>query len=216
MSCWALVPLKQRQLGKTRLAGVLGIEARARLIQSMLSAVIDAISRAHTVDHIAIVTAEEETARAGVLTLPDRGHGLNGALADATATLVALGAQELLVMHADLPLVRPDEIDTFVCAGRARGMAVAPDRHGAGTNALFLTLPSRLRFCFGERSLDLHLAAARGLGIDPALTELPGFALDIDTPGDLACLATPAGECTPRFTPRFWSQTSCTPRRHSC
>jgi len=42
---------------------------------------------------------------------------------------------------------------------------------------------------FGEDSFFPHLAAAEACGINPTVLRLPGIALDIDTPEDLAAFA---------------------------
>ena len=39
---------------------------------------------------------------------------------------------------------------------------------------------------FGDNSFFPHLDAARRAGIEPTVLDLPGIALDIDTPEDLA------------------------------
>ena len=73
-----------------------------------------------------------------------------------------------------------------------RYVAVVPDRHGTGTNALVLSPPDAIRPAFGEGSRDRHVAAAREAGIPFAVEELPSLALDLDTPADLVALATRA------------------------
>lgn len=188
MSCWALVPLKARRFGKSRLAGVLDQAARTRLVQSMLERVLAALADAREVDRIAIVCSEPERVPPAILRLPDSGQGLNDALAAGASRLWARGADELLVIHADLPLVRADDIDHFVRCGRSQCMALAADRHGTGTNALFVAGVTDFSFHFGAHSLSRHLAAAHARGIVPALPELDSLAFDIDTPADLACL----------------------------
>ena len=42
---------------------------------------------------------------------------------------------------------------------------------------------------FGEDSYFPHLAAARAQGIEPRIVPLPGVAMDIDQPGDIAMFA---------------------------
>lgn len=207
MSCWAVVPLKARRAGKTRLAGLLDEAARAALVQSMLETVLSALSAAQQIDRIAVVSSEPERIPSGVLALPDPGEGLNPALSAAADRLLDHGARSLLVIHADLPLVRASDIDQFVRAGRRQGMALATDRHGTGTNALFVADRLDFPFRFGTNSLSRHLAEARLRHITPALPALNGLAIDIDTPADLACLW-PAAAAP--FTPSRWSLTPCT------
>ena len=207
MSCWAVVPLKARRHGKTRLSGLLDEAARAALVQSMLDTVLSALSAAQEIDRIAVVSSEPERIPSGVLALPDPGEGLNPALSAAAGRLLDHGAGSLLVIHADLPLVRASEIDRFVRAGRRQGMALAADRHGTGTNALFVANQLDFPFRFGTNSLSHHLAEARLRRIAPALPALKGLTIDIDTPADLACLWPTA---TAPFTPSRWSLMPCT------
>jgi len=207
MSCWAVVPLKARRFGKTRLSGMLDEAARAGLVQTMFDTVLSALSNADEIERIAIVSSEPERVPSGVLALPDAGHGLNPALSAAAEMLRHHGARSLLVIHADLPLVQASDIDRFVRAGRRQGMALAADRHGTGTNALFLADGLDFAFRFGTNSLSRHLAEARLRRITPALPALNGLAIDIDTPADLACLWPAA---TAPITPSRWSPTPCT------
>ena len=59
-----------------------------------------------------------------------------------------------------------------------------PDRHGRGTNALLLSPPDVIDFCFGGDSKAAHLAAARAAGARVEVLDGP-LTLDIDTPEDL-------------------------------
>jgi 2-phospho-L-lactate guanylyltransferase (CobY/MobA/RfbA family) len=58
------------------------------------------------------------------------------------------------------------------------------DRHGRGTNALYLAPPDAIDVRFGGDSHDAHVAAAIDAGI--AVVELDGpLSVDVDTPDDL-------------------------------
>jgi 2-phospho-L-lactate guanylyltransferase len=110
--------------------------------------------------------------------LRDAGQGLNPELEAARG---ALGPVPLLVIHADLPLVSPEDVAALLGHAEARGCALAPDRHGEGTNAVALAPGRALRFAFGPGSFALHDAQAG----DAARVDRPGLALDCDTPDDL-------------------------------
>jgi 2-phospho-L-lactate guanylyltransferase len=63
-------------------------------------------------------------------------------------------------------------------------VALVPDRHGRGTNALLVAPPAAIEFAFGGDSRAAHAdcaaqAGARYVEIDGPLT------LDLDTPDDL-------------------------------
>jgi len=63
-------------------------------------------------------------------------------------------------------------------------VALVPDQHGTGTNALLVATAERDPFCFGEGSRAAHAAAARAAGA--SYLELDGpLTFDLDTPDDL-------------------------------
>src|SRR5207245_2717537 len=86
-----------------------------------------------------------------------------------------------------------DEIRALAAAVANGAPAFAPSRSGFGTNGVALTPPDTMPLKFGEPSFQNHLAAARALGLEPRVTVLPGLALDVDAPEDVAALATAGG-----------------------
>src|SRR3546814_4979059 len=60
----------------------------------------------------------------------DQGRGLNEEL---TAFRTSEPAQSMIFIHGDLPLLVPEEIEALIQAAGG-GCALAPDRHGSGTN----------------------------------------------------------------------------------
>jgi 2-phospho-L-lactate/phosphoenolpyruvate guanylyltransferase len=189
VSCWALVPVKQRTEGKQRLSSVLSPESRATLVRAMLEHVLMTLTHCRAIDEIAVLSPQHDVLSADVWALPDPGCGLNRALHDGLQTLVRCGAERVAVVTADLPLLNADEVLSLVEASNVTGIALAPDRRRIGTNALCITVPSSFVFRFGDRSLERHRAEAARLGIAPAVLALPGLAFDVDQPEDLAFLS---------------------------
>lgn len=209
MSCWALLALKPPHLGKSRLGGTLTRRQREHLIITMFEHVLETLDTASEIDQIAVITPVPEILPRGVHALRDRGAGLNQALDEGRNTLTACGATEVLVLHADLPWLSPAEVDSFVCNGRKTGLALSPDHHGSGTNAIFLSPPGTFSFRFGPSSFTQHLAEARMRGLEPIVNAPRGFAVDIDEPADLQhYLDTRGGLLEPLLSP--WSTTRWT------
>ena len=182
--CRALVPVKRREAAKLRLAARLSTAERIALTRAMLGAVIDALSGSRLVGEIVFVSEERDTIPERFRVLPDPGGGLNAALESARALLAAEGADEILVLPADLPLVAPADVDAIIARGRASGFAVAGDCAATGTNALFLRARAPIAFRFGADSLGRHLAEAHRAGFPAVLADSPGLAFDVDTPED--------------------------------
>jgi 2-phospho-L-lactate/phosphoenolpyruvate guanylyltransferase len=117
---------------------------------------------------------------------PSRGHS-NAALAG-IARAEADGATCVVLLPGDCPLLEPRELDRLLTGVPGHYVAVVPDRHGTGTNALVLSPPSAIRPAFGEGSCARHVAAAREAGVPNAVEELASLALDLDTPADVVAL----------------------------
>lgn len=187
MSCWSLTAVRLNSSCKTRLSGCLSLQSRMGLVSAMLGHVISVLGEVEGVDQVAVVSPERTALPESVFFVDDPGGGLNEALAAAALEARRNGADRLLIVHADLPLLRADEVAALVEASRVAEVAIAPDRGESGTNALCLTWQSRLRFEFGPGSFVRHMSQMAGRGISPAVVRLPGLAFDLDEPADLRC-----------------------------
>lgn len=124
--------------------------------------------------------------------------GLNGALVAASARAVGQGAQAVLILPADLPLVTTAALETLVQAADAAlaagsgapVVAIAPADARGGTNALLQAPPETIAPAFGEGSLEAHLRAAAVVGASVQLVNDPALGFDLDTPDDLERLDT--------------------------
>lgn len=192
-SCWALIPVKTRAARKGRLAAVLTPDERQQMATLMLDDVIAALRAAEHVAGIAVVSDEALSQYPDVLHLPDPGQGLNAAVTAGVADLAQRGIGAVLVLHGDLPLLTGPEVDALVAAGRATGLALAPDRREAGTNAIYLAPPTGFEFHFGLQSYGRHRAEAARAGRTPATLKLPGLGFDVDEAEDLEQLIARGG-----------------------
>jgi 2-phospho-L-lactate guanylyltransferase len=100
---------------------------------------------------------------------------------------VAGGADAVVVLPIDLPMVSPEALAALLAPLRDRErplVVLVPDRHRRGTNALLLAPPDAIEFGFGGDSRAAHAACAVEAGA--RLVELDGpLSLDLDTPDDL-------------------------------
>ena len=153
----ALVPIKALTAAKSRLAAALDPAARAALTLRALGNVLAALDTPGIAARV-VVTPDAAVLRAaeaaGATGLRQEGEGLNEGLAQGRVWAVAAGAEALLIVLGDLPLLARADVDAILDLADRPGVAVfAPDRHGAGTNALLLRPPDALPFAFGVGSL---------------------------------------------------------------
>lgn len=191
MRTFAVIPVKSLRNAKTRLASVLSPTERAELAREMLVHVLDALSSSGVVERIAVISQEpcELDLPPSVVVLPQTLPGLNNLLEQGREWAISQGADALLTIFADLPLLTPEDISRMIALGeQPDAVVLAPDRHNSGTNALLSHPPALARFAFGPSSLDAHIALAEAAGATVRLCTAPGLALDIDTLDDLGYL----------------------------
>jgi len=189
----AILPVKRFGAAKQRLAIGLDEERRRALIAAMVGDVLAAVGEARSVERTIVVSSEpaaaELAAAAGAELLPDPDEGGHvGAARAGIARAVALGARCAVLVPGDCPLLDPRELDRLLTGIPDPYVAVVPDRHGTGTNALALCPPGAIAPAFGEGSCARHVAAAREAGIAFGVEELPSLGLDLDTPADIVAL----------------------------
>jgi 2-phospho-L-lactate/phosphoenolpyruvate guanylyltransferase len=189
----AVLPVKRLYAAKQRLAAGLGGEQRRALAEAMVADVLEAIGEARTIERTIVVSgdpiAQELAAAAGAEVVPDpedAGHS-EAALAGIARAEVE-GAECVVLLPGDCPLLDPRELDRLLTGVPERYVGIVPDRHGSGTNALVLSPPDAIVPAFGEGSRERHVAAARKAGIPFEVEELASLGLDLDTPADVIAL----------------------------
>ena len=186
----AIVPVGAIEGAKSRLGAVLDAEERRDLALRLAEATVRAAVATPGIDETLVVTPDDEVRdlalRAGARPLRQRSGGLNDGLRQAREEAVAAGARAIIVLPIDIPQITADLLEPVVALADTPEpvVAIVPDRHGRGTNALLLSPPDVIEFCFGGDSKDAHLGAARAVGARVEVLDGP-LTLDIDTPEDL-------------------------------
>jgi 2-phospho-L-lactate guanylyltransferase len=193
MRATAVVPVKRFAAAKSRLAPGIEETRKPDLVAAMVADVLEAIGAARLIERTIVVSQEpraaELAAAAGADLLSDFDDASHSAAALAgIAAAAAAGAGCVALLPGDCPLLDPRELDKMLTGVPDSYVAVIPDRHGAGTNALVLAPPSAIEPSFGEGSRERHVAAARAAGIPFGVEELPSLGLDLDTPADIVAL----------------------------
>jgi 2-phospho-L-lactate/phosphoenolpyruvate guanylyltransferase len=201
---WAVVPIRGLQSAKTRLSPDLDPAERLALVTEMLRRTLVATRDAESIEGTVVVTLDP--AVAGIATahravgLVDLLPGLNDAIRAARSLAVARDASAVLILPADLPSITADRLDALVAEARAGAfdgasvvgsrartsglVALVPDRHREGTNALLVTPATLIDPAFGPGSREAHRAAAAAARA--TYVEIGGpLTLDVDTPADL-------------------------------
>ncbi|MDQ3931226.1 MAG: NTP transferase domain-containing protein, partial [Actinomycetota bacterium] len=114
---------------------------------------------------------------------PTGGGGLDAAVGAASRHFAATAA--LLVVAADLPRLRPDDVTAVL--ERREPVVIAPTSDG-GTAALLRRPPRAIPSAYGPGSGERHRALATAAGLAVATVDRAGLRHDVDTWDDLRAL----------------------------
>lgn len=190
---WACVPVKDFSRAKQRLADAFPQRERTLLAQAMLLDVLDAVQAASSLAGIALLTVDDfargVARERGLRVIEDCATENHTNVANAAMRVLAReGVGSVLMLPGDVPLISAAEVDAVTAAARDERFTIVPSHDHDGSNAIVCTPPGIVPLRYGLDSFACHLQAARALGIEPAVLELPGIARDIDHPEDLGFL----------------------------
>jgi len=194
-----LVPVKNLSGAKQRLAPALDQPSRTALAQAMLYDVLTALHGWKNRPAVAVVSSDpyavELASEYKFEIIPDAENpGETGAIEMATLLCVERGIASTLVIPADIPLMQAWELDEILQHAPAEGSVLVPAADGRGTNAAFRRPANLFPLRFGNDSFKPHHAAAQATGEPCVVLNLPGIAVDVDSPADLQQLLSFPGE----------------------
>ncbi|WP_207890844.1 2-phospho-L-lactate guanylyltransferase [Rhodococcus sp. Eu-32] len=188
-----VIAVKDLTTAKTRLAGSFSDVDRARLVVAMLRDTVQAARAVEAVGSITVVTPDPTVAdvadELGALVVEDpagedgtSADRLNSAFSAAMTSARAGGEHDIIVLQADLPALRSEELAEAYETARPASRSVVSDHHGTGTAALILKAgASDFTPLFGPASAQRH----RQSGADDLDGTWPGLRLDVDTIDDV-------------------------------
>ena len=186
-----LLPVKDPERSKQRLAGLLSPGERTQLVWAMLEDVCAAVRGCRYADRVAVVARDPEVASyaagSGWEVFRETEQVSESRSVDwASRRLEEEGAEAVLRLPVDIPLVEPHDLDALLDpAARGPAAVLVPSRDGLGTNALLRSPPLIFPSRFGADSLRHHLREARFRALQVMVRKMPRLALDLDLASDL-------------------------------
>ena len=196
MKTHVLIPVKRLSESKKRLSGVLGLDERRDLVIFMLSDILNTIS-SYTAYQTALIGVDDDIKRLAekfdVYFLPDPGGGLNQSLRYAIRRCLRIGAERVLILPADIPLLTESDLEGISRLSEDHSVIVSPSKDG-GTNALMLNPPDVMEPLFGSRSFERHVREASRRRVPLRIYRSPTILMDIDSVEDLKVLLRVGGD----------------------
>jgi 2-phospho-L-lactate guanylyltransferase len=207
MSTFAVVPVKSLLKSKTRLSNFFTFQERTLFTLAMLHDVLNALKSSNVGKTVVVssdLTVERFVKDFDMTFLKENWEGLNRAVTQATEWCVRNGAEWVLVLPADVPLVTSKDINQIVKLALNNSLVISPSRNG-GTNALLQTPPGVISPSFGSDSFRKHICKALAKHVQTKIYVSSNVMLDIDSEKDLEQLLR-VGEQTASH--RFLKQSS--------
>ena len=186
-----LLPVKDPEQSKQRLAGLLSPGERTRLVWAMLEDVGAAVRGCRLADRVVVVARDPDVASCAAgngwdLFRESEQASESRSVDWASRRLEEQGAKAVLRLPVDVPLVQACDLDALLDAAAGGPAAVlVPSRDGSGTNALLRSPPLIFPSRFGADSLREHLREARLRRVQALVRQMPRLALDLDLASDL-------------------------------
>jgi 2-phospho-L-lactate guanylyltransferase len=183
-----LLPVKEFNNAKQRLAPAMDAPGRAALARAMLTDVLAALKRSRTPDRVVVFTAAEEVKEMvepfGFEILFERSVEGHSAAVNLLLDEFSGSSSSIFAIAGDLPKLTSSEID-FALNAASEPITLLPSRDWTGTNGVVFIPPARIAMEYGEGSFRRHLSKVSAAGLRSDVIDLPGIAFDIDTPQDL-------------------------------
>ncbi|NDJ53659.1 MAG: 2-phospho-L-lactate guanylyltransferase [Chloroflexi bacterium] len=183
--------MKPFNRAKSRLASVLDSEQRERFSRNMMEQTLRTALAANGINGVLVISRDSAALalarRYSVQTVQESGAPeLNRALTRASQFALSQGAEAVLVLASDIPMMRVKDIESILALGKYPDVIVlATDRRDDGTNALLMRPPGIIAFRYGVGSFHKHQEEARKRDIKIQIYASDTIALDVDIPADL-------------------------------
>ncbi len=183
-----IIPVKDLQKTKATFTDVLTDEQRREMTLSMLEDILSVSREVQKIEPVVVTpdeTVEKFVQDLGFDNILEPDVGLNRALEIAIGDSVESKFKQVLILPADVPLIKSEDIEGILdLASGDRAMVITPSKE-KGTNALLLRPPDLIDLKFGGESFSDHIEEARSRNISPRIYRSENLERDIDTPPDL-------------------------------
>jgi 2-phospho-L-lactate/phosphoenolpyruvate guanylyltransferase len=204
LKTFAIVPAKQFEKGKSRLAPLLDICDRIKLGELLLDSTLHTLENATALYSTVVISTDlraKKIAKMHGAVFVDEGKpiGVNNAVNMANDYCVRSGAVATVVVPHDLPLALSEDIDMICNAAKDydRCLIICPSAKYDGSNVLLRRPPKLIDSHYDNNSFNMHIDAAKKIGAKIKIILSQRMMRDLDTLEDAQYLAKEPRTCKP-------------------
>ena len=192
---FAIVPVKNFECGKSRLASLLTVEERVKLSELFLDCTLNTLTNTSTISNVVVVSCDKRAE--GIAKIYDakflqekKDQGVNSAVALADVYISEYDVDATIVIPQDLPLLLPDDIEHMCTSAQKheKCLVICPSLRFDGSNALLRRPPLLITTNYDNDSYNVHIKKAKASDAIIKIIKTKRIMTDIDTVDDVVNL----------------------------
>lgn len=192
---FAVIPVKRFESSKSRLKFWLTDESRVKLAELLLTDTLTTLMKSTMIDTIIVVSGDERakyaSEKVGAKFLrQDIDDGVNNAVMTADTFSIKSGAEAMIIVPSDLPLLQPENIDLVAKTSEhcEKCIVICPSLRHDGTNILLRKPINLIRTYYDENSYSRHIQEALQIKASIFVMLSDNVMIDLDTMHDVNML----------------------------
>jgi 2-phospho-L-lactate/phosphoenolpyruvate guanylyltransferase len=192
LKVFAIVPVKNFESGKSRLASLLTVEERVKLSELFLDYTLNTLSNTSAISNVVVVSSDKRAERIAKLynakfLQEKKNQGVNAAVALADVYISEYAVDATIVIPQDLPLLLPEDIERICTSAQEheKCLVICPSLRFDGSNALLRRPPLLITTNYDNDSYNVHIKKAKASNAIIKIIKTKRIMIDIDTVEDV-------------------------------
>lgn len=189
---FAIVPVKNFESGKSRLASLLTVEERVKLSELFLDYTLNTLTNTSAISNVVVVSSDKRAERIAKIhnakfLQEKKNQGVNAAVALADVYISEYAVDATIVIPQDLPLLLPEDIERICTSAQEheKCLVICPSLRFDGSNALLRRPPLLITTNYDNDSYNVHIKKAKASDAIIKIIKTKRIMTDIDTVEDV-------------------------------
>jgi 2-phospho-L-lactate/phosphoenolpyruvate guanylyltransferase len=192
LKVFAIVPVKNFESGKSRLASLLTVEERIRLSELFLDCTLNTLTNTSVISNVVVVSSDKRAEAIAKIydakfLQEKKDQGVNAAVALADVYISEYDVDATIVIPQDLPLLLAEDIEHMCTSAQEheKCLVICPSLRFDGSNALLRRPPLLITTNYDNDSYNIHIKKAKASNATVKIIKTKRIMTDIDTVEDV-------------------------------